>query len=220
MSEGSVIGIVMATLLEAEPFIRQLALNRCGEEPFEMYRGDRISLVISGIGKTHAAMASAWLILTEAPEVIVNAGAAGATDHRSELGSIYQISEVIEPDRMRFEAYSNIPDQIHGFPSVSLATQDKPVKLPEDRAALSADARLTDMEGAAVVQVCKKFKVPCYLFKFVSDTPTDHRIRENIERYRDRFCELLLPLIRDPSFYMDHQLTSYHLMNINGSDSF
>ena len=206
MSEDSVIGIVMATVLEAEPFIQQLSLQLCVREPFELYRRDHLCLVISGIGKTNAAMASAWLILTETPKFIVNAGAAGATDNCSELGSIYQISEVIEPDRMIFELYDNIPDipllrgaGVCRIRTAVLATQDKPVKSPEDRYALSADARLSDMEGAAVVQVCKKFKTPCYLFKFVSDTPTDHRIRENIGRYRDRFCESLLPVIRDLS---------------------
>ncbi|NJL60470.1 MAG: 5'-methylthioadenosine/S-adenosylhomocysteine nucleosidase [Desulfobacteraceae bacterium] len=147
-------------MLEAQPFIEQLSLQPCICAPFGLYRHKHISLVISGIGKTNAAMASAWLILTEAPKLIVNAGAAGATDTRSELGSIYQISEVIEPDRMIFEAYDNIPDQIRGFPSAVLATQDKPLKLPEDRKMLSADAQMTDMEGASVVQVCKSSKFP------------------------------------------------------------
>ena len=157
MSGNPVIGLVMATLLEAVPFIRDLSLREWGAEPFSLYGDDRIALIISGIGKANAAMACAYLIQTRRPALVCNLGAAGAADRRCALGECYHISKVIEPDRPGLK--SGLPHE-----------------------------QLPDMEGAAVVQTCRRFHVKCFLFKFVSDTP-DHRqsdeIVKNIELYRD-----------------------------------
>ncbi len=198
MPKDSVIGIIMATLLEAKPFIDRLFLKAYTHEPFEAYRNGHIRLIISGIGKAAAAMAATWLILTEHPAQIFNLGASGAMNHRHKLGEVLHISEVIEPDRPilgtdRF--YEHSADMLQGFATAVLATQDKPVILPEERASVAAFAQLADMEGAAVVQTCRRFNVPCYLFKFVSDTPENHRIRENIESCREGFCQSVMPVI-------------------------
>jgi len=198
MPKNSVIGLVMATLLEATPFIDRLFLKAYAHEPFEVYQNEHIRLVISGIGKAAAAMAATWLILTEHPAQIFNLGAAGAMNHSHYLGEVLHISKVIEPDRPvlgtdRF--YEQIPDILQNFAAAVLATQDKPVILPEERERLAAFARLADMEGAAVVQTCRRFNVPCYLFKFVSDTPENHRIRENIESCREGFCQSVMSVI-------------------------
>lgn len=195
MPKNSVTGIVMATLLEAKPFIDSLLLELYTQEPFEAYKHGHIRLVISGIGKADASMAATWLILTEHPVEIFNLGAAGAMNHTHALGETLHICQVIEPDRPilgteRF--HKHIPDILQAFPTAVLATQDKPVILPEERERIAAFARLADMEGAAVVQTCRRFKIPCYLFKFVSDTPENHRIRENIESCREGFCRSVM----------------------------
>jgi nucleoside phosphorylase len=200
MPKDSVTGIIMATLLEAKPFVEHLSLKAYAHEPFEAYKNGHIRLVVSGMGKSDAAMAATWLILTEHPSQIFNLGAAGAMNHTHNLGETLHISKVIEPDRPilgtdRF--HEHIPDMLQGFATAVLATQDKPVILPEERDKLSARAQLADMEGAAVVQTCRRFKIPCYLFKFVSDTPENHCIRENIECYRESFCQSVMSVIAE-----------------------
>jgi hypothetical protein len=51
------------------------------------------------------------------------------------------------------------------------------------------------MEGASVVQACRKFRTKCFIFKFVSDTPEHTKsgdIVENIRGYRAVFYEYFL----------------------------
>ncbi|OQY58564.1 MAG: hypothetical protein B6245_11190 [Desulfobacteraceae bacterium 4572_88] len=196
------IGIIMASMLEAEPLVRQLSLRPYARKPFELWGKGDIRLLISGIGKANAAMGCTWLILEHRPACILNLGAAGATDRSHPLGAVYHVSKIIEPDRPLLGSdrpHEHISDILEGFPMATLATSDRAVKAPEERAHMAMSAQLTDMEGASVVQTCRRFMTLSYVFKFVSDTPDDHKIRENIVQYREAsgmfFCESVLPLL-------------------------
>jgi len=195
----------MATMTEAVPLIRGLSLSEIASSPFRIFKDAKIALVISGIGKVNAAMACVWLIRILEPCLICNIGAAGALDEKSELGALYHINRVIEPDRpdLRTGVFmEHTPDVLEGFSLASLATQDRPLRLPEERKEIVGIAELVDMEGAAIVQTAHHFGLGCFLFKFVSDTPAHDRrgtIIKNIERLRDvqlRFFEhLVLPAL-------------------------
>ncbi|MDY6881468.1 MAG: hypothetical protein SV686_14605 [Thermodesulfobacteriota bacterium] len=191
MSKDSVTGLILATMLEAEPFIQGLSLEKSQNVPFPIYTNDSLRLIISGIGKVNAATACTYVVLRYHPGIIVNLGAAGATKDQCPLGESYHIKKVIEPDRPHLRTgrpYEHTPTTLEGFQEVTLATQDKPVLDPQERKTVHAE--LVDMEGASVVQVCRHFQTECYLFKFVSDTAThteSKHIRENIEQYRNLF---------------------------------
>jgi adenosylhomocysteine nucleosidase len=188
----------MATMTEAKPLIMGLALAEIENQPFRVFKDSRIALVISGIGKVNAAMASVWLIENFRPSLICNIGAAGALGERGQLGDIYHISKVTDPDRPDLETgvpMEYVPDVLEGFPEMSLATHDRPLRSFEERNAAAGLADLVDMEGAAVVQAAHRFGLRCFIFKFVSDTPK-HTSRgdiiENIGKLRDlqlRFFE-------------------------------
>jgi nucleoside phosphorylase len=168
--------------------VGQLSLKPYAQKPFELWGKGHIRLLISGIGKANAAMGCAWLILKHHPACILNLGAAGATDCSSPLGTVYHVSKIIEPDRPRLGSdmhHEHISNILEGFPMATLATNDRAIKTPEERARMALIAQLTDMEGASVVQTCQRFMTPSYVFKFVSDTPDDHKIRENIVQYRE-----------------------------------
>ena len=193
MSEHhSLTGLLMATMLEARPFVERLGLEKQERKPFEIYGNGKLALIISGIGKANAAAACSYLILRKKPSFVCNLGAAGAMSAEHSLGEIRHISKVLEPDRPELKSgrpHEHRPDVLKGFPTAILATQDKPMKSLEERKAVSLLAHLADMEGAAVVQTCRHFGTKCHVFKFVSDTPEDHAIVKNIKRYRDNFCE-------------------------------
>lgn len=191
MSRSPVVGLVAATMLEASPFIRDLALRKWESEPFTVYGNDVIALIVSGIGKVSAATACVHLIHTYRSELVSNVGAAGATDRQCKLGECYHITKVIELDRPNLRTdlpYELTPDVLDGFTMATLATQDRPLRDPAEKGKVAMYAQLVDMEGAAVIHTCRHFRVKCFLFKFVSDTP-DHcqsnDIVQNIELYRD-----------------------------------
>ena len=166
-------GIVIATMMEAEPFIKGLRLKAAITKPFRIYRGDGQVLAVSGIGKVNAALATATLILEHKAAPIYNVGAAGALSEALKFGDIRHISAVYEHDRMKFDVeapYIIKTDVLDTHVTASLATGDIPIVTPEERRALAAFAELVDMEGAAVVRACRRYNINGYLFKAVSDT--------------------------------------------------
>jgi len=186
--------MVMATMLEAKPFVLGMSLKQTRKTPFRLFQNDNTLLIISGIGKANAAMAVVYCCLKFKPGCICNLGAAGAAHSGYDLGETFHIRKVIEHDRPDLnskKAYMiHEPDLLKGFKTAKLATSDRAVLDPLERKAISSAADLLDMEGAAVVQACRKFEASCYLFKFVSDTPDhtrDQDIVDNIRRYRERF---------------------------------
>jgi adenosylhomocysteine nucleosidase len=193
MSRDPVIGLVMATMLEAMPFLIDLKLEEGAAGPFPVYGKDRLRVIISGVGKANAAMACSYFICRYDPCVLCNLGAAGATDSRLELGECRQIERIIEPDRPDLDTglpHEQAPAVLEGIPSVTLATQDKPVRKTAEREKIARLAQLVDMEGAAVSQTCRRFDKPCYVFKFSSDTPVHGQIsdiRANVFLYREEF---------------------------------
>lgn len=183
----------MASMLEAKPFVEGMDLKKIQSEPFVLFANGRTRLIISGIGKSNAAMAVTYCCLKFAPGCICNLGAAGATHGSLPAGSIFHITKVFEHDRPDFKSGRPrilTPDTLAQYQTETLATADRAVLDPDERRRISVMAGLLDMEGAAVIQACKKFQTKCLLFKFVSDTP-DHThsddIIANIRRYRTPF---------------------------------
>jgi nucleoside phosphorylase len=193
MTRKPVTAIVMATKMEASPFIQGLGLAKTEGAPFPVFQNQDTLLVISGIGKAHGAMAATFCCLIHSPGILYNLGSAGALDETLALGEVLQVSRILEPDRPDFKTFLPmvlLPDTFPDFKSVALATRDKPVLSAQDRAKVSRMASLADMEAASIVQVCKKFQTPCHVFKFVSDTPGHDRtddIVTNIRAYRGPF---------------------------------
>jgi nucleoside phosphorylase len=193
MQEHPVIGLVMATMLEAKPLVVELELKELKKQPFRVFARGRILLVISGIGKANAAAACTHLIHAGNPSLLCNLGAAGATVEGFGLGESFQVNRIVEPDRPDLDTgfpCEQVPECLGGFPSLTLATQDRPVLTASERRKISRLAQLVDMEGASVGQACRQYGKPCYLFKFVSDTPAHSQnrdIRANISLHRDAF---------------------------------
>jgi nucleoside phosphorylase len=205
MKKEPVIVLIFATMTEAKPFVKEMALEKTENAPFSVFEKaqtkdvsfekDRIVLAISGIGKANAAMAVAYCCQTFHPRLICNLGAAGAADDSFALGDILHVTEAIEYDRP--EMISNKPHVfspyvMKGFPSAKIATQDIPVMDPAKREEIASVAGLVDMEAASIIQACDRFQTKCVIFKFVSDTP-DHThgsdIVKNIKQYRTFFFD-------------------------------
>ncbi len=205
MEKYSLNCLVMATIIEAKPFIDGLSLIPISEKPFPVYKNNNYILIISGIGKTNAAIACAYFCLTVSICRIINLGAAGATSTNCFLGEIFHITEAIEPERPHWKTktpYVHKPDILEGFSCAKIATSDHPVIDRKERKKISLTADLVDMESASVIQTCKKFNTRCYLFKFVSDTPEHIKnadIVKNIEKHRtaffDFFRQSVVPLL-------------------------
>ena len=198
MEKDTVTAIVMATMLEAKPFVLGMSLKQGQKKPFPLFHNDNILLIISGIGKANAAMATVYSCYKFNPACICNLGAAGATDFSHPLGEIFHINKIIEYDRPELTTGRpciHKPDILNGFQTAKLSTSDMAVLDPDERKEISINADLIDMEGASVAQACRKFNTKCFIFKFVSDTPDharDEDIVGNIRLHRTRFYEFFI----------------------------
>jgi adenosylhomocysteine nucleosidase len=197
-----VTAIIMATMLEAKPFVLGMSLRQTRKVPFRLFQNNEILLIISGIGKANAAVATAYACLKFEPACICNLGAAGSTHSGHNLGEIFHIQKIVETDRPDLETGTpcvHQPDLLAGFNTAILATSDRAVLDPKERKEISTTADLIDMEGASVVQACRTFKENCYLFKFVSDTPDhtrDQDIVDHIRAYRKTFYDFFVDSVK------------------------
>lgn len=193
-------GIVMATMLEASPFIKGLALEKTAVKPFPVYSSDSFELIISGIGKVYSALAASILIREYGSHRLINTGAAGGLRTGFKTGDILHISQVADYDRPKLinkEIRLMKPDIFPGFKNASLATLDRPVITPEDRETVGQYADIIDMEGAGFLQSCRAFGAEAYLWKMVSDTAEHDKDADIIANIKKLIDDLF-------NYMMDH----------------
>lgn len=205
------IGIIAASRIEAAPFADALGLEEMRDGRVVLFEGGPIVLVVSGIGKTNAAIATTYCCLRFQPRWILNVGAAGAAKDSFRIGDVVHVTSVVEYDRPRFSGpgpYRHQPRCLPGHTEVTCATQDRPVMARGHRAEVASSADIVDMEASAVVQSARRFGTACLIFKFISDTPLDPPDTDVIECIRQqsipfsRFvCESVIPglLEEDPA---------------------
>lgn len=91
---------VCALHCEAKPVIDLYRLKKSHQEnAFDLYLGDEMICIISGIGKLASATACAWIAAryqTRASLAWINLGTAGAAEH--EIGSLFSLNQVIDAD--------------------------------------------------------------------------------------------------------------------------
>jgi adenosylhomocysteine nucleosidase len=139
------------------------------------YVPDGIPVLVTGVGKTAAAVAvSRALAGRDVSELVVlNVGTTGAL--RDGLSGLFLPSVVINHD-VNAEAVRAIgldPQdelQIEGGDGTVLASGDVFVTDPVVRQRLAERAHLVDMEAYGVVYACREYGVPVRVVKHVSDS--------------------------------------------------
>jgi adenosylhomocysteine nucleosidase len=135
---------------------------------------DHLTVVVTGLGKTAAAVATtrALVGLDPASTVVVNIGTAGAL--RDGLEGIHvpgvALNHDMNADAIRALGYD--PQErltLEGGDGTVLASGDVFVTDPAVRAVLAQEAHLVDMEGYAVAYACRQLGFPVRLVKHVSD---------------------------------------------------
>ena len=130
-----------------------------------------LDLLVTGLGKTAAAAATARALATQTYDLVVNIGTAGALhDHREGLfepGVV--LNHDLSAEVIRSLGYDPQERLEVGPSPIVLATGDVFVTDPTVRAALAQRADLVDMEGYAVAWAARQAGVPIRLLKHVSD---------------------------------------------------
>lgn len=162
----------MRLIGEIDP-VRPLLVVAVAEEA--AYLGERLPVLLTGMGKVNAGVALATLLARgPLPAAVVNLGTAGAL--RPGLEGTHEIAEVIQHDldseMLRTLTGETIGAPLaldHGRDRPVLATGDLFVAEEEARRRLAERADLVDMEGYALASAALAAGVPVRLVKHVSD---------------------------------------------------
>lgn len=161
------------------------------------YNGQEVVLLKSGIGKVNAAMSTTILLQHFTPDVVINTGSAGGFDANLEVGAIVISDEVRHHDvdvtifgyemgqvpqlpaafrsdaklmKLAVEAVEELGE--HPYALGLIATGDSfmndPARVAEVRKHFP-DMKASEMEAAAVAQVCHQFEVPFVVIRALSD---------------------------------------------------
>lgn len=139
------------------------------------YVPEGVPVVVTGVGKTAAAVATARALAAADTTdlVVLNVGTTGAL--RPGLSGLFLPSEVINHDlnadairALGVDPRESLP--IEGGDGSVLASGDVFVTDPVVRDRLAERADLVDMEGYGVAFACREFGVPVRLVKHVSDS--------------------------------------------------
>jgi len=145
------------------------------EEAAHLHTSD-IPVLVTGIGKVNAALATSQILGEYTPKFIANLGTAGAL--KDGLSGTFDIGTVIQHD-FNDEGIFRITGLHFGEPITLehsgpvLATGDAFIDNPTKRAELAAHADLVDMEGYAVAKAAIAHGVPVRLVKQVSDNANE-----------------------------------------------
>jgi adenosylhomocysteine nucleosidase len=132
---------------------------------------DGLRVVITGLGKTAAAVVTTRAILDERPSHVVNVGSAGAL--RDGLAGTFEIGTVVNHDMnaeaVRALGFDPREELSIGAGDIVLASGDTFVTQPAVRERLAVRAHLVDMEGYAIAYACQELGVPLRMVKHVTD---------------------------------------------------
>ena len=155
------------------------------------------TVTMSGIGKVNAAATATEMILRDRPDCIINSGCAGSLKAGVEVMDVVIGAQCAYQDVWCGEP--NLPGQVEGEPQrfdadpglLAAAGELEPtggklhnglictgdqffISLDEDRRILSLypDGLASDMESAAIAQVCRRHGVPFLSFRTISDIHT------------------------------------------------
>lgn len=188
-------GFVIAMQSEALPLLSMIKKSRqivlAGRECFEgELSGEKIAVIVCGIGKVNAASAAQALIMRYQPSIIINIGVAGAVNPDLKVCDVCVVNKAVQYDfdvtaidDVPVGYIQNIKQQYiftdktifeklsKKYKAVTVATADRfSFKSSEAEFIKALGGDLRDMELGAIAQVCFLNNMPFISVKTVSDT--------------------------------------------------
>ena len=194
--------IVVALKVEAQELIKQYKLKKNILSSFDIYESNNISLVITGIGRDNAIMATSALLSCNKPkksDSLINFGICASP---LDIGSILHINSISFKDKTFY------PDILFETPfkESSLTSFEEPIDNPYKTS--------VDMEAFWIYKVAQKFfkSSSIFIIKLVSDNfepskVTKEQTLELINSNKNKIFEFikLVELNSPKEFYSDNE---------------
>jgi adenosylhomocysteine nucleosidase len=126
--------------------------------------GRPVALVANGPGKKLAGQAVDLVKERESLDGLISTGFCGGLDPALGVGDIFVATEVVGV------ALALLPVTQRPFKSGTLLSIDRVVTTAAEKAALAQSAGAVEMEAAAVADLAKRYHVPFYAVRVVTDT--------------------------------------------------
>ena len=170
-----------------------------------------VRMILSGIGKTNAAMNVMQAVMEFRPDYVLNVGSTGTLNHQ--VGDIIVSHHFVDRDLERMKLFGleyNIttvcPAGLENLPSVLSGREtldDLIVNTGDDFVtageALTGDA--VDMEVFAEAMVCRKMNLPLLSIKYVTDIVGQNSVAAWEEKLADAREGLLAFFNKNVSFF-------------------
>ena len=195
------IAIVGAYFRELKFIIKFYNLKKV-DGPFEIFKNDKIIVIVSNKGKLNSAIATTYILSKYQINFIINFGLAGAINREFKIGDIALIHKI----------NNFYPDILlkHPFQEASIFCSEKVIEGESEE-----DFDLVDMESEGFFRASSKFLTidKIFLIKVVSDylecfVPSDEFLREILDskiRVLDEFINSLK--IEKKEFIDEEKLT-------------
>ena len=204
------IGIVVALDSEAKGFISILknkteTQKACKKLVLGEVSGEKIALIVSGIGKVNAAFSSQILIDLFSPKYILNFGTAGGLKKEISVADIYAINQcaqydfdLSELDNVKRGYIQDYDTVFFDVASSGIPFLNKGILCSGDRFSdsiidynniVEMGANVKDMEGAAIAEVCAANKIPLYVIKGITDVYGNNSTAEQFKNNLDSVCK-------------------------------
>ncbi len=161
--------IVIALKSEAEPIIDFFHLKKIDDKKFQIFKNEKITLIISGIGKIESAIATTYL--SPKPDcILINIGICGSPKHKK--GELFQIKKIIDKSSAKVVHLKS--KNIFNTQSITCCDTSQNDKV-------NFKNTLVDMESFGFYKSAKKFVKDenIYLIKVVSDNISDNILTKN-----------------------------------------
>lgn len=185
------IAFVVALKSEAEYFLKEI--ENLKEEKLAgkalylgNYKGKEIALILSGVGKVNASLATQAIIDKYSPEFVFNFGTAGGANESVKHMTYYLIDKCCQYDFDLSELDSCPVGYMSEFDGIYFNLDSYDIDFIEKKTLATADmfsnkienintvrnlgGDVRDMEGSAIAQVCKLNEVKLIMLKGVTDT--------------------------------------------------
>lgn len=201
------LNLVTALPCEAKPLIEHWHLKKiCDKQlPFPIFvnKEQTIHLIISGVGKTKAAMATTFLHLftgSQTTHCFLNIGIAGSTEFP--LGKCLIAHKIIEASTQR--CWYPFVSLLKNKPQSVLVTHDTPQQV-------YPAAGLVDMEGSAFFQAASHYvtQEQIQIIKIVSDNDAHSLNKINQDSVKNLIKENLPMIIEIVQYQMNMEQQTY-----------
>ncbi len=193
------IGILFSDVQTADPFIQKYERGRFSELEEGEYEDDGHVLVsVSGVGKIKATLRTERLLQKVKLDTLIQVGACFSLSGEHAIGSLVNISQVFEGDRIELATptYPRMPLRVleSGSASGTMVTQDHIPKTSEEMNYWQRMADFSDSVGYAVAFVTASFGIPCHIVKAVASKSgeDDPAFRKNLAKCQESLADHLL----------------------------